>query len=138
MRDTMRARSLEALLRPRSIALVGVSAQGGIGARILQSGQAPNFDRPVWPVNPNHPQIGGAKCYASLGDLPDVPDCVVVAVPADAVLGVLAEARDVGIAAAFVISEGFADAATDQGRERQQPPHAPSHPTGLAVARPHR
>ena len=136
MRDTMRARSLEALLRPRSIALVGVSAQGGIGARILQSGQAPNFDRPVWPVNPNHPQIGGAKCYASLGDLPDVPDCVVVAVPADAVLGVLAEARDVGIAAAFVISEGFADAATDEGRERQRRLEGLARSADLAVAGP--
>src|SRR5262249_57328803 len=51
-------------------------------------------------------------------------------------LGVLAEARDVGIAAAFVISEGFADAATDEGRERQRRLEALARSADLAVAGP--
>src|SRR5712692_4917362 len=135
MRDTMRPRPIEALLRPRAIALVGVS-EGGVGAKILASGQAQNFDHPIWPVNPNRSAIGGIKCYRSLKDLPDVPDCVVVSVPADAVLGVLAEARDIGVPAAFVISEGFADAATDEGRDRQRKLEALARCANMAVAGP--
>ena len=135
MRDTMRPRPIEALLRPRAIALVGVS-EGGVGAKILESGQAQNFDHPIWPVNPNRSAIGGIKCYRSLKDLPDVPDCVVVSVPADAVLGVLAEARDIGVPAAFVISEGFADAATDEGRDRQRKLEALARCANMAVAGP--
>ena len=86
MQDTMPARALQALLRPRAIALVGVSPKGGAGARILQSNA--RFDRavPIWPVNPHHREIAGQRCYGSLMDLPQRPDCVVIAVPATAVL----------------------------------------------------
>src|SRR5215831_10687511 len=136
MEDTTRPWPIKALLRPRSIALVGVSAQSGAGAKILESGQAQNFEYPIWPVNPNRSEIGGIKCYKSLKDLPDVPDCVVVSVPARGVLGVLAEACDVGIRAAFVISEGFADAATDEGRERQRNLAALARSANMAVAGP--
>jgi acyl-CoA synthetase (NDP forming) len=95
----------EALLRPRSIALVGISSKGGAGARILESGQRFGFAVPTWPVNPNYSKLGGHRCYGSLRDLPDVPDCLIVSVPADAVLGVLAEASNLGVRGAFVISE---------------------------------
>src|SRR5262249_40754283 len=134
MEDTTRPWPIKALLRPRSIALVGVSAQGGAGAKILQSGQAQNFEYPIWPVNPNRSEIGGIRCYKSLKDLPEVPDCVVVSVPAGDVLGVLAEACELGIPAAFVISEGFADAATDEGWARQRKLAALACSANMAVA----
>ena len=136
MEDTTRPWPIKALLRPRSIALVGVSAQGGAGAKILESGQAQNFEYPIWPVNPNRSEIGGIRCYKSLKDLPEVPDCVVVSVPAAGVLGVLTEACELGIPAAFVISEGFADAATDEGWERQRKLAALACSANMAVAGP--
>src|SRR5215475_10482904 len=110
---------IEALLRPRAIALVGVSAKGGAGANILRSGERFGFAVPTWPVNPNTTEIAGQRCYASLRDLPQVPDCVVVAVPAGAVLDVVGEAAALGVRGVYVVSEGFADAANDEGHERQ-------------------
>jgi len=110
---------IEALLRPRAIALVGVSAKGGAGANILRSGQRFGFAVPTWPVNPNTTEIAGQRCYASLRDLPQVPDCVIVAVPAGAVLDVVGEAAALGVRGVYVVSEGFADAANDEGHERQ-------------------
>jgi acetate---CoA ligase (ADP-forming) len=110
---------IRALLRPRAIALVGVSAKGGTGARILESNARFGFKIPSWPVNPNYREIAGHRCYASLRELPHLPDCVVISVPAEAVLDVLGEAAAAGIPGAFVISEGFADAATEAGRARQ-------------------
>jgi acetyltransferase len=107
------------LLRPRAIALVGVSAKGGTGARILESNERFGFAVPTWPVNPNYAEIAGRRCYRSLKELPEVPDCVVISVPAEAVFDVVGEAAAAGIRGAFIISEGFADAATDAGRERQ-------------------
>jgi acetate---CoA ligase (ADP-forming) len=120
MRPTAPARPVQALLRPRAIALVGVSPKGGAGARILQSNERFGFAVPTWPVNPNYREIAGHRCYASLKELPEVPDCVVVSVPAAAVLDVVGEAAAAGIRGAFVISEGFADAATEAGRELQE------------------
>ena len=107
------------LLKPRAIALVGVSAKGGAGANILKSGARFGFGVPTWPVNPNADEIAGQRCYKSLRELPDKPDCVVIAVPADAVIDVVRDTAAAGIRAAYVVSEGFADAATDEGRARQ-------------------
>jgi acyl-CoA synthetase (NDP forming) len=136
MRDATPARPVEALLRPRSIALVGVSPKGGAGARILQSNARFGFKVPAWPVNPNHREIAGHRCYASFGDLPEIPDCVVVSVPAEAVLDVVGEAAAAGIRAACVISEGFADAATDAGRALQERLVALARAAGMALAGP--
>ena len=127
---------ITSLLKPGSIALVGVSAKGGAGANILKSGARFGFGVPTWPVNPNYDEIGGRRCYKSLRDLPQVPDCVVIAVPADAVLDVIGEAAGAGIRSAFVVSEGFADAATDEGRARQAKLVALARGANMAVAGP--
>src|SRR6266700_587572 len=136
MRQTSPARPVEALLRPRAMALVGVSAKGGAGARILESNERFGFTVPTWPVNPNTSEIAGHRCYRSLKDLPAVPDCVVISVPAAAVIDVLGEAAAAGIRGAFVISEGFADAATDAGRERQESLVKLARAADMAVAGP--
>jgi acyl-CoA synthetase (NDP forming) len=132
----MRTPPVEALLKPRSIALVGVSAKGGAGANILKSGERFGFGVPTWPVNPNYEAIGSQRCYKSLRDLPQVPDCVAVAVPAEAVLDVVGEAAALGIRGAFVGSEGFADAANDAGRKRQEQLVALARGANMALAGP--
>lgn len=127
---------VEALLRPRSIALIGISAKGGSGAKILQSTRRSGFDGSVWPVNPNYPDIAGVPCFKSLRDLPGIPDCLVVSVPADGVLDILEDAADLGIRSSLVVSEGFADAATDEGRDRQQRLVALARSAKMAMAGP--
>jgi acyl-CoA synthetase (NDP forming) len=127
---------IEALLKPRAIALVGVSAKGGAGANILRSGERFGFMVPTWPVNPNATEIGGQRCYASLRDLPQTPDCVIVAVPASAVLDVVGEAAALGVRSVYVVSEGFADAANDEGRERQAKLVALARSANIALAGP--
>jgi acyl-CoA synthetase (NDP forming) len=136
MHQTLPRLPVEALLRPRAIALVGVSAKGGAGARILESGARFGFTVPTFPVNPNYDEVGGHRCYKSLQDLPQRPDCVVISVPAEAVVDVLGDAAAAGIRGAFVISEGFADAASDEGRERQQRLVALARTANMAVAGP--
>jgi acetyltransferase len=118
------------------MALVGVSAKGGTGVRILESNERFGFAVPTWPVNPNYSEIAGHRCYRSFKDLPAVPDCAVISVPAEAVLDVLGAAATAGIRGAFVISEGFADAATDAGRERQARLVELVRAAGMAVAGP--
>src|SRR5438876_4044404 len=127
---------IEKLLRPRAIALVGVSAKGGAGANILRSGQRFGFAVPTWPVNQNATKIDGQRCYRSLAELPAVPDCVIIALPADAVHNVVAQAAALGVRGVYVVSEGFADAANDQGRERQTKLAALARSVNLALAGP--
>jgi len=127
---------IAALLQPRSIGLVGVSVKGGAGVRILESGARFGFAVPTWPVNPKADTIAGHRCFKSLRELPETPDCVVISVPAEAVLDLLGEAAAAGIRAAYVVSEGFADAATDEGRERQARLVALARANNMAVAGP--
>jgi acyl-CoA synthetase (NDP forming) len=127
---------INALLRPRAIALVGVSAKGGAGANILRSGQRFGFAVPTWPVNPNATEIDGQRCYKSLAELPGVPDCVIIALPADAVHNVVAQAAALGVRGVYVVSEGFADAANGQGRERQARLAALARSANIALAGP--
>jgi acyl-CoA synthetase (NDP forming) len=127
---------VEALLKPRAIALVGVSAKGGAGANILKSGEHYGFAVPTWPVHPSAAEIGGQRCYKSLRDLPAVPDCVVVSLPADAVYDVVAEAAALGVRGVYVVSEGFADAASDEGRTRQARLIALARSANIALAGP--
>src|SRR6516165_7705941 len=93
---------VEALLRPRAIALVGVSPKGGAGANILKSGERFGFEIPIWPVNPRYAEIAGHRSYKSLRELPQRPDCVVVSVAAGSVLDVIREAAAATIPAASV------------------------------------
>ena len=136
MHQAMSPPPINALLRPRAIALVGVSAKGGAGANILKSGQRFGFAVPTWPVNPNATEIDGQRCYGSLAELPGVPDCVIIALPADAVHNVVAQAAALGVRGVYVVSEGFADAANDQGRERQAKLVALARSANIALAGP--
>lgn len=125
------------LLAPASVAFVGVSAKGtGAGAKMLKSAQRLGFEGPIWPVNATAESIAGLPCYASLAALPGRPDCLVVAVPGGAVQEVVEEAAGLGIPAVLVVSEGFADTGTDEGRERQARLVRTARKAGIALAGP--
>jgi len=67
----------ELLTRIRTIAIVGVSARPsrpsrGVAAYLAE--HAPEYE--LWFVNPSETEVLGRPCYASLADLPVVPDLV--------------------------------------------------------------
>ncbi|HWG04405.1 MAG TPA: acetate--CoA ligase family protein [Beijerinckiaceae bacterium] len=128
---------IEALLRPRSVAFVGVSSRGGgAGVKMMESAALFGFEGPVWPIHPNAPEIGGYQAFKSLAETPEPPDCVIVAVPAEAVLKVLEEAAAAKVKSALVVSEGFADAGNDEGRARQAELVAFAARANMAIAGP--
>ena len=73
--------NIEALLKPQSVVVVGASAQAGkIGNVILQQVVKGKFR--VYAVNPKGGEACGLPLFASLSDLPEVPDLAVIALPA--------------------------------------------------------
>jgi acetate---CoA ligase (ADP-forming) len=102
--------SLEPLFRPRSIAVVGASQDpSSPGGAVYRALLASGFPRPVYAVNRRGGTIEGRPAYAALGLLPDLPDLVVVAVPAEAVVAVARDAAGHGARALVVLSSGFAE-----------------------------
>jgi acyl-CoA synthetase (NDP forming) len=67
------------------------------------------FKGHVYLVNPKHDEILGEKCYASLSDVPEHVETVLIAIPAPGVTAVIEEAGKAGANAAIVISSGFAE-----------------------------
>ncbi|MEE9240219.1 MAG: CoA-binding protein, partial [bacterium] len=103
--------SLSRLLRPESIAIVGLSADSTKhGARVLSFLRRFGFEGTIWGVNPKTPQVAGVEVFAHLGELPFSPDALVLAVPAPVIPKVLEEAGVCGAGGAILFSGGFAEA----------------------------
>ncbi|MBP0454818.1 GNAT family N-acetyltransferase [Kitasatospora sp. RG8] len=100
--------SLGALLRPGSVAVVGVSRRAGsVGRTVLAKIRQGGFPGPVMAVNPRAGSIDGEPVYPSVGALPAVPDLAVLAVPAPAVAGVAEECGRAGVRALVVLASGL-------------------------------
>jgi acyl-CoA synthetase (NDP forming)/RimJ/RimL family protein N-acetyltransferase len=111
--------ALRPLLAPTSIAVVGAGRKpGGVGHEVLCNLLEHGFTGALYPVNPHAAEIAGCRAYPDLGALPHPVDLVVVAVPAPAVNGVLADAGKAGAGAAVVLSSGFAEVGP-AGRDAQ-------------------
>ena len=111
--------SLLAILKPRSVAVVGASRrESNLGRRVLESLLASGFNGPVYAVNPSVTELHGQRCYASPRDLPPGVDLAVIAVPREAVLAAVDDCATVGVKGIVVISAGFAEADA-RGRDLQ-------------------
>jgi acyl-CoA synthetase (NDP forming) len=89
---------------------------GGLAVRFLQKFR---YAGPIYPVNAGRPTVGGLTCYPDLRALPAAPDLAVIAVPADAVTGVVRDCVDAGVPAAVAWAGGFAEVG-EEGRARQR------------------
>ncbi|HEX7029072.1 MAG TPA: bifunctional acetate--CoA ligase family protein/GNAT family N-acetyltransferase [Gammaproteobacteria bacterium] len=110
----MSIRNLDALFRPRTIAVVGGSSKegtvGGVLARNLIKGEFEAVHGgSLWIVNKSHRRVLGRKSYRHLDDLPAAPDLVIIATPASTVPQLVEEAGRCGARAAVVISAGFGE-----------------------------
>ncbi len=111
-------RSLDRLLAPRSVAVVGAGRLEGPGHRVVRNLLAAGFTGSVHPVNPTARAVRGVPAVAKIGDISPPVDLAVIAVPAPAVLDVVAECGQAGVAAVLVISAGFAEAGPE-GRQAE-------------------
>ena len=114
------ARSVRNLLAPRTVAVIGASATiGKVGRAVLDNLLAAGFSGPVFPVNANNVSVRGVRAYATVRDIPDDVDLAVIAVPPDAIGGVLDDCLAKGVKGLVVLTAGFADAGTPEGVEAE-------------------
>ena len=133
----MRIDKVEALLNPKSIAIVGArEAPTGWTARIFANLQRFEFAGPVWPVNPRLDEIWGVTCYPDLASLPQPPDHLVLMRAAATVSDLLREAAAMGTRSATVYAAGFSEAATDEGRRLEEEVRGVVEETGIAISGP--
>lgn len=101
-----RVNPLERIFAPKRIAVVGASErEGGVGRAVMAN--LASFHGPVFPVNPRHTLVLGQPCFASVKELPETPDLVVIATPAQQVPGVIRDCVEAGVGGAIILSAGF-------------------------------
>jgi acyl-CoA synthetase (NDP forming) len=111
--------SLDRLLRPQSIAIIGASANSTVISGMPQRILAQHAYRgAVYPVNPRHERIDGLRCFPTIGSVPEPVDLALIVVNADSVPAVIEECGAAGVRFAVVISSGFAE--QDPAGERQR------------------
>ncbi len=104
------ARSIERMLTPRSVAVIGASTDPKkIGHVVFANLMAYGFAGPVYPVHPEARHIGGVRAYPTVLDVPDDVDLAVVAVPAAGVVDVVEQCGHKGVRGVVVMSGGFAE-----------------------------
>ncbi len=112
--------SLRSILAPDSVAVVGASNEAGsVGGDLFANVIAGGFRGMAVPVNRNEGAVRSVRAAASLGDLEEPPQLVVVAVQGDEALDVAAEAARAGANALLVTSRLSDGAAADPGREQR-------------------
>jgi acetate---CoA ligase (ADP-forming) len=102
--------ALRRVLSPRSVALVGVSGDpASFGARSTTNLR--DFAGPVWTVNPKYAgqELHGRPCYGSIADLPDAPDCVLLALPRTGILPAVRAAAERGAGGAIIYASGYGE-----------------------------
>ncbi|MFF5900032.1 GNAT family N-acetyltransferase [Streptomyces argenteolus] len=118
------ARSVQRLLAPGSVAVVGAGrAPGGVGRTVLRNLLGSGFTGCVYAVNASFDAgletVDGVPAHRSVGEIGAQVDLAVVAVPADRVPHVVADCGEHGVQGLVVLSAGYAERGTE-GRERQR------------------
>ena len=100
--------SLEFLLAPRSVAVIGAGREpGGVGRSVFDALIDGGFPGHVWPVNAAADEIAGRPAFHDVASLPGTPELAVIAVPAARVPAVMEECGAAGVPGVVVVSAGF-------------------------------
>ena len=102
------------LLRPKSVAIIGVSEDAGsMGGRSYRNLASFAFGGDVHLVSRTNASVGGRACVQTIDDLPDGVDAAVIALPARAINEALEACARKRIGGAVVFAAGFAEAGAE-------------------------
>ncbi|MET9885917.1 GNAT family N-acetyltransferase [Streptomyces sp. NPDC006430] len=116
------ARSVQRLLAPGSVAVIGVSRSGGgVGAAALRNLRDSGFHGHLYAVNEAATTdfLDGVRAYRSLGDIDAPVDLAVIAVPAERVPEAVAACGERGVQGLVVLSAGYGESGP-AGLDRQR------------------
>ncbi|CAL9599277.1 bifunctional acetate--CoA ligase family protein/GNAT family N-acetyltransferase [Streptomyces sp. enrichment culture] len=118
------ARSVQRLLAPGSVAVIGAGrSPGGVGRSVLGNIRDAGFTGRLHAVNKALPEeqkeLDGVPAHRSVRDIDGPVDLAVVAVPAEQVPEVVTECGEHGVQGLVVVSAGYAESGPE-GRERQR------------------
>src|SRR4051794_6802476 len=125
------------LLRPRSVAIVGVSPDPGHpGSTVLANLERCRFEGAIHLVSRSRAEFAGRACVPSIDELPFGIDVAVLVGPQAIVSGAIGALGRRGVGAAILFASGYAEVG-DAGRIEQEKLTAAARAANVAVLGPH-
>lgn len=128
--------SIDSLLEPRSIAVLGASPNPDkTGHILLKNIIANGYPGKIYPINPKADEILGHKSYPSILDVPGDIDLVFFLVPGESVPKLFEACKQKNVKAAVVIAGGFSEVG-EEGEKAQRLLESLIAETGVRVVGP--
>lgn len=126
--------TLNGLLRPKSIAIIGASnTPGKIGYLAAKNVIESDYEGAIYPINWNADEILGVRAYRSVLDVPGEIDAAMVIVPAESTPAVVEECGQKGVKGLIIIASGYSEAGRKDLEDRVV---AIAHAYGMRVLGP--
>ena len=102
---------LSSLFAPGSVAVFGASDRvDSVGQIVFQNMLEGGFKGSLYPVNSKHPEVQGKPSFASIADIGEPVELVIIATPPQTVPGIIESCGIRGVKAAVIITAGFGEA----------------------------
>ena len=112
--------SLRPLFEPKHVAIIGASrTPGKRGHTVTRNLMRCGFGGRITPINPATVEVEGLACYSSVAELTEQIDCAFVALPAEKAIEAVRQCGLAGVPAVVVGANGFSEAGTEAGAERE-------------------
>lgn len=116
----MSLRHLDALFRPKSIAVVGASNRPkSIGWVVMNNLLKGGFLEPILPVNPRYSAVAGVLAYPSVSVLPRSPDLAIICTPPNTVPDYIFELGVKGTKTVLIMSTDLDKSLDESGKTLQ-------------------
>lgn len=111
--------SLEEVLHPRSIAIVGASDVGR-GGGFVRPLQEMKFKGKLYPVNPKYDKVGGMKAYPRVSDIRGPVDYVISSIPSQFILDLIADCAVKKVKAIHLFTARFSETGRKDAAELER------------------
>jgi len=102
---------LSTLFAPKSVAVFGASDRtDSVGQIVFKNMLESGFKGALYPINVKNPEVQGVRAYATIADIGEPVELVVIATPPQTVPGIIESCGIHGVKAAVIITAGFGEA----------------------------
>ncbi len=108
------------LFQPSSIAVIGASPHPEkLGHHVLSNIVTQGYKGAIFPIHPKESELMGLAAYATVADVPHAIEMAIIVTPMNTVTSLAEECGKKGVRTLVVISAGFAETGTAEGREAE-------------------
>ena len=106
--------NLKKLFRPKSLAIIG-----GYWADFVYDGNKTiGYKGKVWHINPSRKSNKRKKYYKNIKDLPEIPDCVYLAVSRDQTVKLIKDISNMGVVGTVCLASRFSELNSKEGKDK--------------------